>query len=161
VPLRFACRQEGASKLSPGVAWDYAMMIADKLIGHIVPVRLVAFAIVGIGALSLHLAAMAALVAGGSDVIVAHAIATALALLAVYTIDNLIAHKPRPRRGLRWAGGLIGFAATSAIGALASVGIAMAAQAQGSSWAAGAVAGTLALLVWNYGAAARYSWRAA
>ncbi|MEG3088799.1 glycosyltransferase [Sphingomonas sp. PB4P5] len=161
VPLRFACRQEGASKLSAAVAWDYAMMIADKLIGQIVPVRLLAFLLVGGAATLVHFAAMAVLIGLGGAVIVAQAIATALALLTIYAIDNLVAHKPRPRRGLHWLSGLIGFAAVSAVGAVASVGAAVLLSASGFAWPVGAALGAAILLVWNYGAAAHYSWRAA
>jgi dolichol-phosphate mannosyltransferase len=162
VPLRFATRQEGASKLSPGVAWDFAMMIADKLVGDVVPVRLVAFAMIGAIGVLVQLAAMSVLLGlAGAGILAAQAGATAAALVAIYAADNLLACKPQPRRGLRWAGGLIGFLATCSVGAAASIGMARLLSDYGVAWPLASVAGSLALLVWNYGAASRYSWRAA
>jgi dolichol-phosphate mannosyltransferase len=43
----FRERQRGDSKLDALVAWEYMMLIADKLIGHIVPVRFALFVFVG------------------------------------------------------------------------------------------------------------------
>jgi dolichol-phosphate mannosyltransferase len=47
LPYEFRERQRGESKLDTLVAWEYMMLIADKLIGHIVPVRFALFAFVG------------------------------------------------------------------------------------------------------------------
>ena len=160
VPLRFASRQEGASKLSAGVAWDYAMMIADKTVGRAVPVRLISFAAIGMLAAILQLISMSVLLrCTGIGLVTAHASATVAALVSIYSLDNLLAHRPRPRRGMRWIRGLFGFAAISAVGVAASVSAAGALMANGIAWPAASLAGVGALLVWNYGAAARYSWR--
>jgi dolichol-phosphate mannosyltransferase len=47
LPYDFRVRQHGESKLDTFVAWEHMMLIADKLIGHIVPVRFAPFAFVG------------------------------------------------------------------------------------------------------------------
>jgi dolichol-phosphate mannosyltransferase len=47
LPYEFRERQRGESKLDTLVAWEYIMLIADKLVGHIVPVRFALFAFVG------------------------------------------------------------------------------------------------------------------
>ena len=47
LPYEFRERQHGESKLDTRIAWEYMMLIADKLIGHIVPVRFALFALVG------------------------------------------------------------------------------------------------------------------
>jgi dolichol-phosphate mannosyltransferase len=47
LPYEFRERQHGESKLDTRVAWEYMMLIAEKLIGHIVPVRFALFAFVG------------------------------------------------------------------------------------------------------------------
>jgi len=39
LPYEFRERQRGESKLDTLATWEYMMLIADKLIGHIVPVR--------------------------------------------------------------------------------------------------------------------------
>jgi len=39
----FRQRQHGESKLDTMIAWEFGMLLADKLIGHIVPVRFARF----------------------------------------------------------------------------------------------------------------------
>jgi len=47
LPYSFRLRQAGDSKLDSATKWEYGMLLLDKLFGHIVPVRFVAFCIVG------------------------------------------------------------------------------------------------------------------
>ena len=42
-PFKFRERQYGESKLDALVIWEYLMLVAEKLIGHIVPVRFISF----------------------------------------------------------------------------------------------------------------------
>ena len=48
LPYRFATRQAGESKLDAGVLRDFALLLADKLVGRWVPVRFLMFAAVGL-----------------------------------------------------------------------------------------------------------------
>src|SRR5579862_1483355 len=47
LPFEFRQRQHGESKLDAMVMWEFAMLLADKLIGHLVPVRFALFALIG------------------------------------------------------------------------------------------------------------------
>src|SRR6516165_10713197 len=58
LPYEFRERQRGESKLDTLVAWEYIMLIADKLIGHIVPVRFALFAFVGGIGLFIHMSTL-------------------------------------------------------------------------------------------------------
>ena len=58
LPYNFRERQHGESKLDTLVAWEYMMLIADKLIGHIVPVRFALFAFVGGIGLFIHMSTL-------------------------------------------------------------------------------------------------------
>jgi dolichol-phosphate mannosyltransferase len=40
------------------VAWEYFLLLADKLIGHIVPVRFIAFSLIGSVGVIVHLLEM-------------------------------------------------------------------------------------------------------
>jgi dolichol-phosphate mannosyltransferase len=55
LPYEFRERQHGESKLDTRVPWEYMMLIADKLIGHVVPVRFALFAFVGGIGLMVHM----------------------------------------------------------------------------------------------------------
>ena len=47
LPYQFRVRRYGESKLDTMVAWEFGMLLADKLVGHIVPVRFALFAMIG------------------------------------------------------------------------------------------------------------------
>src|SRR5579862_7609453 len=47
LPFEFRQRQHGESKLDAMVMWEFAMLLADKRIGHLVPVRFALFALIG------------------------------------------------------------------------------------------------------------------
>ena len=58
LPYEFRKRRHGESKLDVLVAWEYGMLLADKLIGHIVPVRFALFALIGALGLIVHMATL-------------------------------------------------------------------------------------------------------
>jgi dolichol-phosphate mannosyltransferase len=161
VPLRFALRHQGESKLSPRVAWDYAMMLADKLFGRVIPVRLFAFACVGTIGVVVHLAALAILLGAFQLAFApAQAISAGVAMTANYAINNLLTYADRCRRGWAWFSGLASFVAICSIGAAANVFIAAAAYNWGLSWLGSALVGIAVAMLWNYGASARHTWSA-
>ena len=58
VPCRFNRRQSGESKLDTMVAWEFGVLVLDKLVGHFVPVSFVIFAAVGSTGVAVHLATL-------------------------------------------------------------------------------------------------------
>jgi dolichol-phosphate mannosyltransferase len=58
IPFHFRKRHAGESKFDALIAWEYIMLLADKLIGHIIPIRFVLFALVGGLGLFVHLAVL-------------------------------------------------------------------------------------------------------
>ena len=44
IPFQFRKRQAGESKFDALIGWQYLMLLADKIIGHIVPTRFILFA---------------------------------------------------------------------------------------------------------------------
>ena len=48
LPYEFGVRKHGQSKLDSMAAWEYGMLLADKLFGHIVPPRLLLFGLSGV-----------------------------------------------------------------------------------------------------------------
>ena len=55
LPYQFRSRTHGESKLDSMVAWEYGMLLADKLFGQLIPPRLVLFGIVGALGLLVHM----------------------------------------------------------------------------------------------------------
>ena len=58
VPYRFRDRFAGESKLDELVIWEYGMLLADKTIGRFVPVRFLAFSIIGGLGVFVHMAVL-------------------------------------------------------------------------------------------------------
>ena len=57
VPCEFHARQHGESKLDTMAAWEFGILVLDKLVGRFVPVRLVIFSPVGGTGIIVHLVA--------------------------------------------------------------------------------------------------------
>ena len=47
LPFIFRARRHGKSKLDTLVAWEYLLLLVDKLVGHTIPVRFALFAMIG------------------------------------------------------------------------------------------------------------------
>jgi len=64
LPYEFRPRFAGASKLDATVAWEFFMMLLDKILGRVVPVRFIAFSLVGGFGIFVHLAVLTILFRG-------------------------------------------------------------------------------------------------
>jgi dolichol-phosphate mannosyltransferase len=158
LPYTFRQRQHGESKLDTFVVWEYLMLLLDKLIGHIVPVRFVLFGVVGASGVLVHLVTLRLMLMAGSFT-VAQATATMVAMTSNFVLNNLLTYRDRRLRGWRFFSGLLSFYAVCAIGAVANVGIASAAFARHYSWWASGLAGAAVGVVWNYAVSAVFTWR--
>ncbi|MDE2513961.1 MAG: polyprenol monophosphomannose synthase, partial [Alphaproteobacteria bacterium] len=66
LPYQFRNRRYGESKLDTMVTWEFGMLLADKLVGHIVPVRFALFAIIGALGVVVDLIVLWLALAGGA-----------------------------------------------------------------------------------------------
>jgi dolichol-phosphate mannosyltransferase len=129
LPYEFRERQHGESKLDTRVAWEYMMLIADKLIGHVVPVRFVPvrfalFAFVGGIELFIHMLVLwfcAYVVGAAFDP--AQTSAAVAAMTSNFFINNIFTYRDRRLHGLALPRGLFTFYAICALGTVANVGI--------------------------------------
>lgn len=160
VPFVFRTRQTGLSKLDSQVAWEYLMLLADKLVGRFVPVRFLAFASVGATGILLHLTIVAFLfrVGGTTSFVHAQEIGTVLSMVWNYTLNNLLTYRDRRRHGISWIIGLTSFLAVCSVGALANVGVASYLFNRQSQWIVAAVGGVLVGAVWNFAVSSAYTW---
>ncbi len=159
LPYEFRTRVAGESKLDAGVLRDYLLLLIDKLVGHVVPVRFVLFAGVGVLGIAAHLV-MLRLALFVVNFEQAQTFATAVAIIANYTLNNLFTFRDRRLRGRRLVIGLITFSAICSVGAVANVGAAefLFGQRHAAWWFAGA-AGAVMSLVWNYAVSSVITWR--
>jgi len=159
VPFTFRQRHSGESKLDELVVWEYGMLLADKSIGRYVPVRFLAFALVGGFGVIVHMAVLTVLLKLlGLDFGFAQSGATGVAMVFNFAVNNLLTYRDRRLSGWAWWRGLASFIAACSIGALANVGIATYLFESRTTWFLAALAGVLVGAVWNYAMTQLYTW---
>lgn len=159
VSYTFRNRVEGESKLDSVVAWDFGMLVIDKLIGRYIPMRFVAFSLVGGAGILVHLATMTMLLAHTAmSFPEAQTIAATGTMVFNYAVNNVLTYRDRRRRKLAWLTGLASFMVACSLGALANVMIANAVYAQHAPWVLASLAGILVGAVWNYAMTSRFTW---
>ena len=160
LPYEFRERQHGESKLDTRVAWEYMMLIADKLFGHIVPVRFALFAFVGGIGLFIHMAVLwFALTVLGAAFDPAQASAAVVAMTSNFFINNFFTYRDRRLRGLGLLRGLVTFYAICALGTVANVGIAGYVFTRNEVWWLAGLAGVAVGSVWNYAVSSVFTWK--
>ena len=164
VPYLFRDRFSGDSKLDARVLFDYAGFLLHKLTGGLLPVRFLMFAIVGAIGLVVHLTSLRILIAAfpHQGFAVLQAIATGIAMVGNFILNNQLTYRDARLKGLAFFGGLVTFCLSCSIGAIANIGVAT--WVYGSTdnqwWFAGIV-GALMGAVWNYAASSTFVWRRA
>ena len=160
VPYTFRPRHSGESKLDSNVAWEYLLMLLDRWVGGVVPIRFIAFSLVGALGLGVHMAVLALLFRGfGAGFVTAQAVATLVAMTSNFALNNLLTYRDMRLRGWALLRGWLSFVAACSIGGLANVGIAAYLFQQQGGWVVPAAAGVLVGAVWNYALTALYTWK--
>jgi dolichol-phosphate mannosyltransferase len=158
LPYTFRDRVHGQSKLDTLVVWEYLMLLIDKLIGRVIPVRLVMFAAVGATGVIVHLMTLR-LALTAMDFTPAQALATAIAITSNFVVNNILTYRDLRLRGIRFFTGLLSFMTICGLGAIANVGIATAVFQRHYTWWLSALAGIVVGLVWNYAVSSVFTWR--
>ena len=158
-PYTFGSRHAGESKLDSQAMWGYVMLLADKLIGRIVPVRFVAFVLVGSAGVFVHFAVLSTVFkVFAAPFHFSQAAATVAAMVCNFALNNSLTYRDMRLKGWQWFKGLISFSLSCSLGALANVGIASYLFRRDTSWAVAALAGIAVGAVWNYAVTAFYTW---
>lgn len=160
LPYVFRTRTAGTSKLDLMVTAEYLKLVADKAVGHIVPIRLILFMLVGGLGVGVHLAILGAMLLSG---LVSFTLAQAAAVWASMTfnfaLNNIFTYSDRRLRGARFVTGLLSFYAVCLVGAAANVGVGTWIHGTNHSWWVAGVAGALIGSVWNFAASSVITWR--
>ena len=160
LPYHFRNRHAGESKLDTNVAWEYLVMLLDRLSGGLLPVRFIAFSMVGGVGLGVHLLVLGLLHrAAGIDFTVAQSAATLVAMTSNFVLNNVFTYRDMRLRGWGLLRGWLSFVAACSLGGMANVGIAAYLFEHQTGWVLSAVAGVLVGAVWNYAVTAVYTWK--
>jgi dolichol-phosphate mannosyltransferase len=159
VPLKFRARLHGDSKLDALVAWEYLMLLLQKLIGPTVPVRFLLFALIGGLGVITHLSTLGLMLGAGATFAVSQGIATMVAMTGNFLLNNLFTYRDRRLKGWRVLSGLGSFYAVCGLGAAANVGIAAHLAGDHQAWWLAGLAGAAVSVVWNYAMSSIFTWR--
>jgi dolichol-phosphate mannosyltransferase len=160
LPFTFGSRIKGESKLDTMVAWEYAMLLLDKMLGSYVPVRFLMYLGVGTFGLGVHFAILwftyksRALPFEESQ-----SIATGIAMVFNYWLNNQITYRDQKLKGIRFIYGFFSFAVICSIGALSNIGVASYLFAEQQSWWLAGIIGVVLGTVWNYAMTSVFTWR--
>ena len=156
---RFRARRAGESKLDSVTAWDYAMLLLDKLIGRWIPVRFLAFSIVGGVGVAVHFAVLSLVFRGlHRSFVEGQAVATLCAMTFNFAVNNVLTYRDMRLRGVQWLRGWVSFVLACSIGGFANIGVAAAVFGLGRGWFPAAIAGILIGAVWNYAVTMMLTW---
>ena len=160
VPYTFRTRQFGESKLDSLVLWEYVQLLLDKMVGHLVPVRFLSFAMVGGLGVFVHFAVLTALFKGFDQTFsAAQTAATLVAITSNFLLNNMFTYRDQRLKGWALLRGWISFNLVCAFGAAANVGVADWLFSHKSYWALSALAGITVSVVWNYVMSAFFTWK--
>jgi dolichol-phosphate mannosyltransferase len=160
LPYQFRRRRHGESKLDVLVSWEYAILLADKLFGRVIPVRFVLFSVIGAIGLLIHLIMLWSVLAlTSAGFVAAQTIATLLAMTSNFFFNNLFTYRDQRLRGWKLFRGLLSFYLICGLGAVANVGIAAYVFRADQAWWVAGLAGVIVGSVWNYSVSSVFTWK--
>jgi dolichol-phosphate mannosyltransferase len=160
VPARFRERAAGESKMDALVMIQFAGLLLDKIFGGLLPLRFFSFALVGALGIVVHLSTLAVLRQTTPLSFEAEqAIATVVAMVFNFQLNNAITYRDQRLRGPRLWRGLLLFMVVCGFGAIANVGIAQVLYEQHTTWTVAGGVGAMIGVVWNYAVSATLVWR--
>jgi dolichol-phosphate mannosyltransferase len=161
IPFVFHERVAGESKLDALVLTQFAGLLLDKLFGGLMPLRFISFALVGALGVLVHLTILTSMVKfAGLRFETAQAIATVVAIVFNFQLNNDITYRDQRLRGSRLWRGLVVFLLVCGVGAVANIGIANTLYETHTQWTIAGAIGAVIGVVWNYAVSATLVWRA-
>jgi dolichol-phosphate mannosyltransferase len=160
VPYRFRPRAHGRSKLDTLIVLEYLWLLADKLIGRYLPLRFVAFVMVGTIGLLVHLGVLAfSYKLLHVQFYYAQVLATLTAMTLNFNLNNVVTHRDRRLRGRGLLWGHLSFYLVCSVGALANFQIAQMLYQLRVAWPVAGLLGAMVGAVWNYAVSSTLTWR--
>jgi dolichol-phosphate mannosyltransferase len=156
----FRDRAAGASKLDALVLAQFAGLLIDKALGGRLPLRFVSFACVGLVGVLVDLGVLGAAHRAGLGFTAAQTVATLVAMVANFQLNNSLTYRDQRLRGRHLWQGLLLFVLVCGLGAAANVSIA--AMLYRLGYAGGLLAGAAGAVVsgvWNYAVSATLVWQ--
>jgi len=160
VGYRFRDRLYGESKLDVHTGIEYLVLVLNKLIGGIIPLRFAIFSLVGAAGVLTHLLCLAFFLrALHLHFVNAQLFATFIAMTENFFLNNLITYRDRSLRGTHLISGFLSFCLACSFGAWANAVFANALLQSGKPWYLAGLAGIVLSSVWNYSVTSLFTWQ--
>jgi len=156
----FRTRQHGESKLDNIVALQYLEMLAEKRIGHLVPIKFLKFSCVGALGLGVHMTVLFTLISH-ITFSTAQTVAVLSAMTFNFLLNNSFTYRDQRLKGWRMLTGLLSFCAICGLGAIANVSVGKILFGSHYEWWFAGLAGAAVGSVWNYVMGSLFTWRKA
>lgn len=158
LPYNMRARAHGESKLDSVVLWEYLLLLCEKTIGKLIPVRFIFFVAVGLFGTIVHLSVLGAALNFGAAFVVGQSIAAFIAMTINFIFNNIFTYADKRLRGLRFVRGLFIFYLACAIGAVINLIVATYLYDNSLPWWVAGLIGAGVGSVWNYSITAQYAW---
>jgi dolichol-phosphate mannosyltransferase len=160
VPYTFRPRLRGTSKLDINIGFEYVLLVLEKLLGDIIPVRFTMFALVGSLGVVLNLIEFWLFYKVlNTGFAVAQALAAVTAMTVNFFLNNIFTYRDLRLRGWHILNGLVSFCAACSIGAMINITLAKLCMERGLPWYLAATIGLIIGSVWNYSVTSVITWR--
>lgn len=155
----FRPRQFGESKLDVVVGMEFLYLLADKLVGRILPVRFVFYVLVGLTGLGLHLVLLGVFhQVFGWSFTASQWFATLAAMVSNFLINNQITFRANRLRGSAVVPGVLFYIGICFVGAVANVQVAEFLFRGDIPWWLAGTVGAVIGAVWNYAVSTQIVW---
>lgn len=169
VPLSFAARAEGESKLDRTVVFEFLVGLYDKWLGRYIPTRFALFGTIGAVGVVVHMAILTAFLAtfGGPGMKgqlvgafeVGQTIAAICAMTFNFFLNNALTYADKRLTGfVPLMRGWAKFALTCSVGLTANVGVSAILVHYGIHEYPAALVGVLMASVWNFALSSKFVW---
>ena len=159
VGYTFSARQHGESKLDIVVGIEYLFMVANKLLGNVLPPRMALYLLVGGCGLLVHLVTLLTLMRWRHmHFVEAQFFATTLAMVANFFLNNQVTFRDRKLKGARLLPGLAMFVLACSFGAWSNVVLSRALWQSNVEWYLAGLSGIVLGSVWNLSVSSVVTW---
>jgi len=158
--IEFRNRIYGESKLDINALTDFLDQIIGLFLGKLYPEKFLVFAIVGSLGVGVHFAALSFLLfIFQSNFTFAQAVATLIAMITNFSLNNLITFRRNRLRGAQWLKGLTYFILFCSLGAIANIGMAGYIYAIDKAWWISGLAGIAVGTAFNFMLSKYFVWK--
>lgn len=158
LPYRFRPRNRGESKLDAFTGVEYLLLLAEKVSHRYFSYRMLLFGIVGLSGIIVNLAVLRLALFGGLGFIGAESIATAVAMVSNFFLNNMLTYRDCRLVGWQAVRGLASFMILCGLGALTNVAVARDVYGLTAKWLLAGIAGAAIGALLNYALTSIFTW---